>query len=152
MSPPLSAGTGGTLARYTPDSRTWRRRVAVVAAVTAPLAAYAALAIVSGVKSGIVYNILIVVFGLLALTLPAVAVAALLAPDSESARATPSRDADSVETLKRRYAAGEIGDEEFERRLDALVESERPSEGATRGTRSSRGRTRASGEVESSRR
>jgi uncharacterized membrane protein len=152
MSPPLSADTERALARYTPDGRKWRRRVAVVAAVTAPLAAYAALAIISGVKSGIVYNLLIAVFGLLALTLPAVAVAALLAPDSESPRATPARDADSVETLKRRYAAGEIGDDEFERRLDALVESERPSEGATRGTRSSRGRTRASGEVESSHR
>jgi uncharacterized membrane protein len=149
MSPPLSADTAGALARYTPDSRTWRRRLAVVAAVAAPLAAYAALAVVSGVKSGVVYNLLVAVFGILALTLPAVSVAALLAPDSGSTRATPPRDADSVETLKRRYAAGDIGDDEFERRLDGLVETESPGADARR---SGRSRSRAQREVESSRR
>jgi Predicted membrane protein (DUF2078). len=33
---------------------------------------------------------------------------------------------DPVETLKRRYAAGEIGDEEFERKLERLLETETP--------------------------
>jgi uncharacterized membrane protein len=33
-------------------------------------------------------------------------------------------DGDPVETLKRRYADGEIGDEEFERRLDRLLSAD----------------------------
>ncbi|MFC6826380.1 SHOCT domain-containing protein [Halopelagius fulvigenes] len=133
MSPPRIDESPGLLARYTPDSRRWRRRIAALAAVAAPLAAYAALAIVSGVKSGAAYNVLVAAFGMLALTLPAVAAASLLAPDSgttpaESTDADELRSSsnrtgsgDAVEALKSRYAAGEIGDEEFERRLGTLV-------------------------------
>lgn len=125
MSPPRDASDRpGSLARYTPDSRRWRRRVAGLAAITAPLALYATVAIISGVKTGLVYNLLIVVFALLALVLPAVAAATLLAPDSGLTRADRSgtdRSADAVETLKRRYATGEIDQAEFDRRLDDLV-------------------------------
>jgi hypothetical protein len=55
-------------------------------------------------------------------TLPAYAAAALLSDDAT----TPRRDgsADSVEALKRRYAAGEIDDATFQRRLDTLVSHE----------------------------
>ncbi|RKD88097.1 SHOCT domain-containing protein [Halopiger aswanensis] len=35
-----------------------------------------------------------------------------------------NRPADPIETLRQRYAAGELGDDEFERRLERLVETE----------------------------
>ena len=110
-----------TVAEFTPDSRRWRRRVAGLAAAGAPLALYAAFAVVSGVKTGIVYNLLVLLFGLLALLLPAVTAAVLLAPDSGQIRADSSVRGDAVETLKRRYATGEIGRAEFDRRLDGLI-------------------------------
>ncbi|WP_435182835.1 SHOCT domain-containing protein [Halobellus sp. EA9] len=124
MRPPRDASPSSTLARYTPDSRRWRRRVAAVAGVAAPLCAYAAVAIISGVKTGLVYNALIALFGILALTLPAVAAASLLAPPSGRETKTRSAGSDAVEALKHRYAAGEVSDEEFERRLDTLVRTE----------------------------
>ncbi|WP_207289168.1 SHOCT domain-containing protein [Haloterrigena alkaliphila] len=54
-------------------------------------------------------------------------VAVLLAGDGENESTAPSHqtepdvDADPLEELKRRYAAGEIDDAEFERRLERLV-------------------------------
>jgi uncharacterized membrane protein len=53
----------------------------------------------------------------------------ILFDDDESATdAEPSADRpdeeDPLERLKRRYAEGEIGDEEFERRLERLLETE----------------------------
>ncbi|WP_135826299.1 SHOCT domain-containing protein [Halorussus ruber] len=138
MSPPRdSSGALRALARFTPDSRRWRRWVAGLAAVGSALSFYAAFAVASGVESGTVYNLLIVLFAVLTLTLPAIASATLLAPDSgltrtktagrgtTRTRATSTgatRGEDAVETLKRRYAAGEIDREEFDRRLDDLVE------------------------------
>ncbi|RDI71215.1 SHOCT domain-containing protein [Halopelagius longus] len=166
MSPPRTVRSPTALARYTPDSRRWRRRIAALAAAAAPLAAYAGLAIISGVKSGPAYNTLIAVFGILALTLPAVAAASLLAPDSGTTRPEPTRGSnvterspssdrtgvgDAVEILKSRYAAGEIGDEEFERRLGTLVETDEVGPGS-RGDDDSVGRTPRRGEVESARR
>jgi uncharacterized membrane protein len=44
--------------------------------------------------------------------------------------ATP--DDDSVESLKRRYAEGEVDDEEFEQRLDRLLRSPDSDEGSAR--------------------
>ncbi|WP_342633184.1 SHOCT domain-containing protein [Halopiger xanaduensis] len=41
--------------------------------------------------------------------------------EREPERAKQGRDEDAIEELKRRYAAGEIDDAEFERRLDRLV-------------------------------
>ncbi|WP_276301198.1 SHOCT domain-containing protein [Halorussus lipolyticus] len=132
MSPPSdTSSTLRTLAQLTPDSRRWRRRVAGLAAVGGALSFYAAFAVASGVKSGLVYDLLIVLFAFLTLTLPAIASATLLAPDSglprtktaraETTRTEASRDENAIETLKARYAAGEIDREEFDRRLDALV-------------------------------
>ena len=110
-----------TVAEFTPDSRRWRRRVAGLAAVGAPLALYGAFAVASGVKTGIVYNLFVLLFGLLALLLPAVAAAVLLAPDSGRVQADLSAQGDAVETLKRRYATGEIDQAEFDQRLDGLI-------------------------------
>ncbi|UPV74016.1 SHOCT domain-containing protein [Halorussus limi] len=122
MSPPVdTSGLPRPLARYTPDSRRWRRRVAGLAAVGAMLSLYATFAIVSGVKSGIVYNLLALLFGTLTLLLPVVATTTVFAPDSGLTRPDDSRGERPVETLKRRYAAGEIDRDEFERRLDDLM-------------------------------
>ena len=62
-----------------------------------------------------------------AVVLPLVGI--LFDGDDESATETePSADRpdeeDPLERLKRRYADGEIGDEEFERRLERLLETE----------------------------
>ena len=110
-----------TVAKYTPDRRRWRRRVAGLAAIGGVLALYAMFAIISGVKSGMVYNLLALLFGLLTLFLPAVTTAVLLAPDSGQRRTDTSRRENAVETLKRRYATGEIDQGEFDRRLDDLI-------------------------------
>ncbi len=42
---------------------------------------------------------------------------------SESSSASPDRDTDALAVLKRRYAAGEIEDEEFQRRRQTLMQS-----------------------------
>jgi uncharacterized membrane protein len=138
-----------TLARFTPDSDRWRRRIAGVAALAAPLALYGAYAVASGVKSGTIYNLLVAVVGLLALVLPALAVTVWFAPTHAGTGATADGDADAVETLKRRYAAGEIDRAEFERRLDGVVDTgsaRRDAASAKERTASTRSDERRSGE------
>ncbi|WP_227353756.1 SHOCT domain-containing protein [Haladaptatus salinisoli] len=44
--------------------------------------------------------------------------------DASDERADESEELDAVETLRKRYASGQIDDAEFERRLDALIETE----------------------------
>ena|GEM_PF-2474368 len=120
MSPPHDSP--GLAARYTPDGRRRRRLAAAAASAGAVLAWYGANAVISGVKSGLVYNLVILVLLVATFTLPAYAAAAVLSDDAGTPRwdepATP------VETLKRRYAAGEIDETEFQRRLDTLVTRE----------------------------
>ncbi|MFC7099001.1 SHOCT domain-containing protein [Halobaculum marinum] len=119
-----------SLARFTPDSRRWRAGVAAACALGAVLSLYATLAVVSGVKSGAAYTALALLFAVLAVTLPAVASAVALAPASAYADGADgggkgdgaSEADDAVETLKRRYATGEIDEAEFDDRLDTLVE------------------------------
>ncbi|ADQ66078.1 hypothetical protein C499_10194 [Halogeometricum borinquense DSM 11551] len=55
----------------------------------------------------------------------------------ESASYEPTEDETAIARLRERYAAGEIGDEEFERRLDALLQTEDLT-----GDKSDRARTR----------
>ncbi|MFC7068603.1 SHOCT domain-containing protein [Halobaculum lipolyticum] len=117
-----------SIARFTPDSRRWRRRVAAACAIGAPLAVYATVAVVSGVSSGFAYNVLILLCAAAAVVLPAVATAVALAPASAHARSDDGADrsssgaSDPVETLKRRYATGDLTEAEFDERLDRLVE------------------------------
>lgn len=49
--------------------------------------------------------------------------------DPDSADAST---ADALDTLRDRYARGELGDEEFERKLEALLETETPDEARRR--------------------
>jgi uncharacterized membrane protein len=63
---------------------------------------------------------LLVSAAVLASAIPAVLATAGAAAGDE----TSAADGDPVETLKRRYAAGEVGDEEFERRLDRLLRAD----------------------------
>lgn len=118
-----TSASPGMLGKYTPDSRRWRLRVAGLTAIGAPLAFYGAFAVASGVKSGLIYNLLILLFGVIALVFPAVAAIALLAPDSGLSRANPSESHDSVEMLKQQYATSEIDQAEFNRRLNDLMET-----------------------------
>ncbi|WP_166035602.1 SHOCT domain-containing protein [Halorussus pelagicus] len=74
-------------------------------------------------KSGLTYTLLALLFAILSLLLPAVAVTTMFAPTSDPTRSDASRGESPVETLKRRYAAGEIGQDEFDRRLDDLIEA-----------------------------
>jgi hypothetical protein len=59
VSPPHD--TSGLAARYTPDDARRRRLVALAASVGAVLAWYGATAVITGVKSGLVYNVAILV-------------------------------------------------------------------------------------------
>jgi len=94
----------------------------VAAGVGAVLAWYGATAVITGVESGLVYNLVILVLLLATFTLPAYAAAALLSDDAGTSRRDGS--ADSVGALKRRYAAGETDEATFQRRLDTLVTHE----------------------------
>jgi uncharacterized membrane protein len=44
--------------------------------------------------------------------------------DESDAVADESQELDAVETLRKRYASGQINESEFERRLDTLLETE----------------------------
>lgn len=111
--------TPSPLARYTPNSCRWRRVAAGLSVITASVAVWALYAIASGVKGGPMLWLAMALFGTLAMALPAVGAAALLAPDAAPSETT--RDADAVETLKQRYAAGDIDEETFDRTLDDLL-------------------------------
>ena len=118
MSPPHDPT--GLVARYTPDDSRRRWLVAVASGVGAVLAWYGATAVITGVKSGLVYNLVILVLLVATFTLPAYAAAAAVLADDSGVPQWGSSTG-PVETLKRRYAAGEIDEATFQRRLDTLV-------------------------------
>ena len=72
-------------------------------------------------KSGLLYNLVILLTGILTLVLPAIAATVLFAPDSGLTRLDSNSEDDSIETLKRRYATGELDHEEFDQRLETLI-------------------------------
>jgi len=68
--------------------------------------------------------------------------------ESEDAAATAAAAEDPLETLRERYATGEIGEEEFERRLDRLLETEELEARIDADRRDSRDRRERETEVE----
>ena len=52
------------------------------------------------------------------------------APDHSERTATESETTDALETLRDRYARGELSDEQFERKLQRLLETETPEDAA----------------------
>jgi hypothetical protein len=71
------------------------------------------------------------------------------ARDRESDRADDDRDA--LETLRDRYARGELSDEQFERKLEALLETETFEAARDRLTRRERERVDADAETDTDR-
>ncbi|WP_435066372.1 SHOCT domain-containing protein [Halobaculum sp. EA56] len=119
MSPPLQ----DSFARFTPDGRRARVAVATVAAVAAGGLLYATARMASSPLSGDPYTLFTWGLGVATVVVAAVAGAVLAAPESGTERSTPGAAAGeaSVEAAKRRYAAGELTEEEFERRVETLV-------------------------------
>ena len=106
----------------TPDSRRWRRISAVVATFATLVLFYQTVALISSPWSGNLPSMLVGVGVILTLLSAAAVPTVLLAPDRSAAdRQNREEEDDAIATLKRRYAAGEISDEEFERRVENLV-------------------------------
>ncbi len=106
------------------------------------LALYATVAVVSGVKSGPVYDLFVVVFAAVTLLAPAFAAAALLAPDAgrpgeRPADAADGTEMDPVTALQRQYATGEIDRGEFEERMETVLDADRPRADAGRSAEAS---------------
>ncbi|QZX99733.1 hypothetical protein [Halobaculum rubrum] len=145
MSPPPNPIGSAFLARVTPDDRRRRRLVAATASLAAVIALYAAVAVVSGVKSGPIYNLLIAAFAAVTLLAPAFAAAALLAPDAGGPGDRPGDAADGTESdpvteLQRQYATGEIDRGEFDERMEAVLDADRSRTDAGRSVAAASGR------------
>ncbi|MEY7848463.1 SHOCT domain-containing protein [Natrarchaeobius sp. A-rgal3] len=122
--------------RYAPDSPAGRTAVAIVTSLFGvPAFVFGVLAFLGAPLVGLVF---------LALSVPALAIAGCLtlgvvrqaneAPtatpltepraDEDGSARTDAETEPPIETLRRRYAAGKLDDEEFQRRLDRLLETE----------------------------
>jgi len=144
------------LEHYTPDGTLGRVLFAGCAGLVWPLLLFAAVTAGSGivglVGSAIAFALLLATTGVGLLVLWPVYLS--LIGNVESAAAYPetdgrgrigdrNRDGDEtpVDVLKRRYAAGEIDHDEFERRLDSVVgDSDRPRDRNARARESERAR------------
>jgi uncharacterized membrane protein len=151
MCPPEpTSATYSELARYTPDSRQWRYALAGLNAIVAPVLFYYTVRLISSTWSGTLPSLLVLVGSILTLLTAAAVPTILLAPDrtGETQPGTEPEDS-AIAELKRRYASGDISEEEFERRLETLIttptEPGRPSS-APGGTRET---VRASADIES---
>ncbi|ELY86023.1 SHOCT domain-containing protein [Natrinema altunense] len=121
--------------RYAPASPVGRTLVAIIASVIGvPTLVLGLLGLADNAAAGLLFLLMGVVTLTVAgqLTRGVVRQAASAGPEaSPHETGTPDEsDERPVETLRRRYAAGEISDDEFERRLDRLLETERQSRSA----------------------
>ena len=122
MCPPEpDSSSSDRLARYTPDSRRWRYALAGIGAVAAPVLFYYTTRLISSTWSGTLPSLLVLVGSVLTLVTAAAVPTLLLAPDG-GGRSEAEPDG-AVAELKRQYASGNVSEEEFERRLETLIES-----------------------------
>ncbi|QKY21426.1 SHOCT domain-containing protein [Halolamina sp. CBA1230] len=118
-----------TVHEYAPPSPLGRTLVAVVAAFVGVPVLLLSLFGLTG--SGGVTAILLLLPALLSLTVATHLTMGVVRQAAAAPEAAPGEQTDAdqsvetpVETLRRRYAEGELNDAEFERRLDALLETE----------------------------
>ena len=112
-----------TLARYTPDSRRWRYRLAGLSVVAAPVLFYYTVRLVSSTWSGTLPSLLVLVGSVSTLVAAALGPTLLLAPDGGPTPERSDDEEDAIAELKRQYASGNVSEEEFEHRLERLIET-----------------------------
>ena len=120
------------LGAMTPDSRRWRRIAAGGAALAAPVLFYQTVSLIASPWSGDLPSLLVGLGVVLTLLSAAAVPTVLLAPGrSRASRRGSRKEDDAIATLKRRYATGEISEEEFERRLEDLVAADAATDDGT---------------------
>ncbi|MUW14101.1 SHOCT domain-containing protein [Halorubrum sp. CBA1125] len=125
--------------RYAPQSPAGRTAIAIIGClIGVPAFVLGLIGLGGNVAAGLLFLLLSTVIlgisGQLILGVVRQANAAPLSspqddPQMDDANETP------IETLRRRYAEGEIDDEAFERRLDQLVKTEEPEQRKTESER-----------------
>ncbi|SER55768.1 SHOCT domain-containing protein [Natrinema salaciae] len=114
--------------RYAPEHPAGRTAVAIVASLIGVPTLVLGLVGLSGNAAA---GILLSAIGIATLTVAGQLTRGVVRQATAASRASPTGERtddvsveDPVETLQRRYAEGEIGDEEFHHRLDRLLESD----------------------------
>lgn len=121
--------------RYAPQSPTGRTAIAIVAClIGVPALVFGLFALTGSVVSGILFLLLSTVTLSVAGQLIWGVIRQANAAPADSLQDGQQRHESSetpIETLRRRYAEGELDQEEFERRLDHLIETEEPEQQTT---------------------
>jgi len=121
--------------RYAPQSPTGRTAIAIVAClIGVPALVFGLFALTGSVASGVLFLLLsTVTLSIAGQLIWGVIRQANAAPaDSLQDRQQLNESSETpIETLRRRYAEGELDQEEFERRLDQLIETEKPDQQTT---------------------
>ena len=116
--------------RYAPQSPAGRTAIAIVGClVGVPAFVLGLIGLGGNVAAGLLFLLLsTVTLGISGQLIRGVVQQANAAPASglRDGRQVGDANESPIETLRRRYAEGEIDDEAFERRLDQLIETEEP--------------------------
>ncbi|RLM49893.1 SHOCT domain-containing protein [Halorubrum sp. Atlit-28R] len=129
----------GLVHRYAPQSPAGRTAIAIIGGLLGVPAFVLGLIGLSGnVAAGLLFLLVsTVILGISGQLTLGVVRQANAAPASSPQNDQQIDDANEtpIETLRRRYAEGEIDDEAFERRLDQLIETEEPEQRKTESER-----------------
>ena len=120
--------------RYAPQSPTGRTATAIVAClIGVPALVFGLVALAGSVASGMLFLLLsTVTLSVAGQLIWGVIRQANAAPaDSLHGQQLDESSGTPIETLRRRYAEGELDQAEFERRLDQLIETEEPEQQTT---------------------
>ncbi|WP_049943784.1 SHOCT domain-containing protein [Haloarcula argentinensis] len=121
--------------RYAPQSPTGRTAIAIVAClIGVPALVFGLFALTGSVVSGVLFLLLSTVTLSVAGQLIRGVIRQANASPADSLQDGQQLDESNetpIETLRRRYAEGELDQEEFERRLDQLIETEEPEQQTT---------------------